>query len=158
MLLFNSGSLTEITYYLRYLDVLFKNSTISELIIPIISIFVHIVALCGLALVFHYKKIGFYIATIALGIIIILWIYNLYTYASTNPLFKTPYDIFNFIISFISSFGIIALYPILNIRQNGETIWPKMEISLTNTDWKSFFQYLLTFEMANLVIYLSNMV
>ncbi|MBO4371389.1 MAG: hypothetical protein J5826_00515, partial [Bacteroidales bacterium] len=120
-----------------------------------VNIFVQLVALIGFVLVFHYKKAGFYIAIIASVILFLLGIYSIVAYHSYIEA-TVLYQIFIWIITIIHWFGCIAVYPILNIKKDGESIWQKMEVSFKDTDWKSFFQYLFTFQAAFLVNYIAH--
>ena len=153
MIFLHSDLLTQIAQFIRTSDI-FHYISFMDLLILLIYNSIKFISLIGFVLVFHYKKIGFYIATMASSILLLLSVY--YTSNSSSEESIGLYQIFLWTFRIIGSFGFLALFPILNIRKNGESVWEKMEPSLKNTDWKSFLLYLFTFQIAMLFEYLAH--
>ena len=162
MIILYSDILVQAANNIRLMYLVFKDtsitsfSLISTYALVFVNIFVQLVALIGFVLVFHYKKAGFYIAIIASAILFLFGIYSIVAYLSLDTGETVLYQIFIWIITIIHWFGCIAVYPILNIKKDGESIWQKMEVSFKDTDWKSFFQYLFTFQAAFLINYIAH--
>lgn len=122
-----------------------------ELITDFIDAVLSLSIFIGVLLVFHYKKLGFYIAVFASSVSVIRWFYNMCVNEEVSFGSEPIYNTYNLIVTIGPLLGFVALYLVMKKKRNGVSIWEKMRFSLKSIDWRSLGLYLFTFEAAALI-------